>query len=147
MLNDFENRDFWVVKKENNQKEYYMKINGRWTKITKDVYAIYKNSYEKMRRDFQKDKDDVEYNTKIEARLTVSNNLLDKICLEERKQMLYRALSQLAEKERYIIVELFFNESTERQLANLLGISKTALHHRKTMILKKLRRLLDNEVR
>ena len=59
-------------------------------------------------------------------------------------EQLHRALSSLSDEERYLIQKIFFNERTERDLAEELGCSQNAVNKRKQRILDKLRRFLQN---
>ncbi|MBC8585817.1 RNA polymerase sigma factor [Youxingia wuxianensis] len=69
----------------------------------------------------------------------VEDMVLRKISAEK----LYQALAELSEKERELIVALFFEEKTERELAAVLGISQPAVHKQKNKILKKLKTFLE----
>lgn len=57
---------------------------------------------------------------------------------------LYKVLSLLSEDEQYLIKQLFFEERTERGLAEELKIYHNAVHKRKNRILKKLKNILEN---
>ena len=56
---------------------------------------------------------------------------------------LHKCLDLLNAGERALINALFFSGLTEREYAQNLGISKTALHVRKVKILTKLKNLID----
>ena len=56
---------------------------------------------------------------------------------------LHTALSLLTPEERALIQALFFEEKTERQYADELGVYRNAVHVRKIKVLKKLKSLLD----
>lgn len=58
---------------------------------------------------------------------------------------LNNALSYLTDEERIVINALFLNYTvyTEREYANEIGVSKTALHYRKNKVLNKIRKYLD----
>ena len=58
-------------------------------------------------------------------------------------EMLYACLDLLDEDERELINALFFEHLTERQYAEKLGLSKTALHARKVKALKNLKILME----
>ncbi|MCM1166290.1 MAG: sigma-70 family RNA polymerase sigma factor [Ruminococcus sp.] len=58
------------------------------------------------------------------------------------KIMLEEALAKLNEKERYLIVQLFYCNRTERDLAYELKISQSTLHDNKHRILCKLHEIL-----
>ncbi|WP_416325298.1 sigma factor-like helix-turn-helix DNA-binding protein [[Eubacterium] hominis] len=49
----------------------------------------------------------------------------------------------LSLEEQMIIYSHFFDELSERQIAEKLSISKTAFHYRKQKILIKLKKILD----
>ena len=51
--------------------------------------------------------------------------------------------SSAAEDERYLIVQLYFLEKTEREIAALEGIYHNAVHKRKLRILSKLKKLFE----
>ena len=70
---------------------------------------------------------------------SVEDMVLRKISAEK----LYQALTELSEKERELIVALFFEEKTERELAIVLGISQPAVHKQKNKTLKKLKTFLE----
>ena len=58
-------------------------------------------------------------------------------------KQLHEALQLLAEDERYLIVQLYFLEKTEREIAALEGIYHNAVHKRKLRILSKLKKLFE----
>lgn len=55
---------------------------------------------------------------------------------------LHTALFQLTEKERALIQALFFEEMTEWEYAEQLGVYRNAVHKKKMRILEKLKKLL-----
>ncbi len=59
-------------------------------------------------------------------------SLIEKIMLEQ-------ALDKLNEKERYLIVQLFYLRRSERDLAKELGVSQYTVNRDKHKILKKLK--------
>lgn len=58
-------------------------------------------------------------------------------------QRLHEALQLLDNEERYLIVQLYFLEKTEREIAALEGIYHNAVHKRKLRILGKLKKLFE----
>ncbi|MCM1167957.1 MAG: sigma-70 family RNA polymerase sigma factor [Ruminococcus sp.] len=60
------------------------------------------------------------------------------------KIMLEEALAKLNEKERYLIVQLFYFNRTERDLAKELNMPQRTLHDKKHGILCKLHEFLIN---
>ncbi len=75
-----------------------------------------------------------------EESLSTEEQVFQRMELEQ----LHRALSSLSDEERYLIQKIFFNERTERDLAEELGCSQNAVNKRKQRILDKLRRFLQN---
>lgn len=142
MLNDFRGRDFWIINKEN-KTIYYLRLNGSWMQVTKEVYSIYKSSYQKMYREYQRDKDAVEFTEYVESKYVKETNPLEFIVLNEMKDRLEKAIYILSDDELRIIQAYFYDEQSERQIAEKLGISKTALHYKKTKILEKLKKFID----
>ena len=59
-------------------------------------------------------------------------------------EQLYQAILCLSEDDRYLIVQLYFGERTERCLAKELGCSQNAVNKRRQNILKRLRHLMEN---
>ena len=52
------------------------------------------------------------------------------------------ALDQLSEEERFLIYALFFDERSERELEEMMGIHRMTIHNRKIRILQKLKKML-----
>ena len=65
--------------------------------------------------------------------------------VEEKKEAPAPAAPEvrLTPEEQALIQALFFEEKTERQYAEELGVYRNAIHVRKTKILKKLKKLLE----
>lgn len=59
-------------------------------------------------------------------------------------QQLHIALSLLSEDERNLITMLYFDEKTEREVAEILGVYHNAVHKQKQRILDKLKKNLKN---
>lgn len=75
-----------------------------------------------------------------EASINVEEFILQRIEI----QQLHRALSHLSEDERYLIEQIYFEERTEREMAEELGVYHNAVHKKKQLILKKLKNFLKN---
>lgn len=61
------------------------------------------------------------------------------------RQQLYDAIDSLTMEEQYLIIQLFFFERKEWDLAKELGISQKGVNKRKAKILKKMRERLNNK--
>lgn len=75
----------------------------------------------------------------LDERESVEGLVLRKI----RHEQLRKALDILTEKERALILALFFEERTEREVAKAMGISQPTVHGYKQRILRKLRAYLE----
>lgn len=147
MLNEFKKNNFWVKYDENNYKRYYLYLNCVWIEVTKDVYSVYKASYQKMYRDQLKDKDRIIYYENADdfyPYLYESQEYvtLDNITKNDEIIRLQKALCGLPEAEKRIITAIYFENMTERELAKELQMSQQKLHYRKKRVLEKLRDLL-----
>ena len=58
-------------------------------------------------------------------------------------EQLHKALNVLSDDERYLIIQLYFEERTEREEAEELGVYHNAVHKQKIRILAKLRKILE----
>ena len=75
-----------------------------------------------------------------EENRSVEDQILKKIECEQ----LHKFLLELSKEEQWLIQELYFEERTERDLAEELKIYHNAVHKRKNRILKKLKNILEN---
>lgn len=148
MQNDFENKDFWVEKDQFNNKKYYIRMYGRWIEIPKEVYAVYKNSYQKMYRMLNKESDLVDYYGDIDIVTDFHMNFdpLERIIQKDNKIMIHSVMMHLAKEELVIIKSIYFDDMTEQELAIQLGISQQMVNYKKNKILKKLKMYLLNSI-
>ena len=58
-------------------------------------------------------------------------------------EQLHKALNVLSDDERYLMIQLYFEERTEREVAEELGVYHNAVHKQKIRILAKLRKILE----
>ena len=58
-------------------------------------------------------------------------------------EQLHKALNVLSDDERYLIIQLYFEERTEREVEEELGVYHNAVHKQKIRILAKLRKILE----
>ena len=97
---------------------------------TVQVIPSHEDSYERL----------LEQEVQFEGENQTEESVIRNMQLEQ----LYKALSLLSEDEQYLIRQLFFEERTERDLAEELKIYHNAVHKRKNRILKKLKNILEN---
>ncbi|MBE3592439.1 MAG: sigma-70 family RNA polymerase sigma factor [Thermoanaerobacter sp.] len=127
-------------------KEYNIKLNGKLIPVTEEVYYAFKRPAwkERKRRQVRSEKElSLEAFADAGFEIPSSQALVDEIVEDKLLlDMLFRALSELTEDERFLINELFFNDKSEREVAKEIGRSKTGIHKQKEKILSKLRNLL-----
>lgn len=70
----------------------------------------------------------------------IDEQVIRKIMTDKLKD----ALPLLSEDEQKLIREIFYEELSERSLAEKYGVSQVAIHKRKVKILEKLKKLLEN---
>ena len=56
------------------------------------------------------------------------------------RQQLHEAIQNLQKGEQYLIIQLFYEDKSERELAAELGISQKAVNKRRHKILEKLKK-------
>jgi RNA polymerase sigma factor (sigma-70 family) len=171
MQNWRKNRNFRKFKNADGDYIYVIKADGEKMKVSKKVYTAYaKGGYKMENMDALKCdrvlKDangkavrDENGNTVTLPEREVS---LDKLIDEDwdfpssapspedillaaefsEVDELHRCIALLDEDEQALIRALFFEGLTERQYAEKLGISKTALHARKVKVLIKIKNLM-----
>ena len=69
-------------------------------------------------------------------------NVEDQVLRKMQREMLHKALSLLSDEEEELIRLLFFEDRTEREVAELMGIYHNAIHKQKKRILHKLKNIL-----
>ena len=111
-------------------QEYNLKTEIDQKTQTVRIIPSREDSYERL----------LEQEVQFEGETQTEESVIRNMQLEQ----LYTALSLLSEDEQYLIRQLFFEERTERDLAEELKIYHNAVHKRKNRILKKLKNILEN---
>lgn len=163
-LQAFENQFFQrleVTVMSKNQEErvnYYLYIDGQAVPVSEQVYRAYQH-YERKEEyfsyDLKTEKFQKETATFLPSREDSYERLLEKdrqfaasgVSVEEQavsSVWLEELLQCLSAGERVILHKLYFEDKSERNVSIELGISKTALHHRKVKLLQKLKNFLEN---
>lgn len=140
-------------------------INGQLIEVTDEVYAAYMKGDRKTRyfeTDLKVERTVFNENGAIVKIIPSREDSLDRLMDDNVAQYadesesvenvvisqieagkLHTALSKLSKEERNLICALFFEEQTEREYAEHLGVYRNAVHARKMRILKKLKKLLE----
>lgn len=128
-------------------RPYVICIDGQEIEVTEQVYRAYKRSMwnERNRRRYRIDHE-ASFDALLESGLELASDeallediVADRIMLEA----LLAALQSLAEAERSLIHALYFDEQTEREVAQNLGISCVAVHKQKQRIIDKLKKIFS----
>lgn len=140
-------------------------VSGQFVEVTDEVYDAYLKGDRKMRyfeSDLKAERCLMDEDGKIKQIIPSREDSLNRLTEDNAQQFsdgqervedvvlrkimvdkLHTALSQLTEKEQDLIQALFFEEMTEREYAEQLGVYRNAVHKRKMRILEKLKKLLE----
>ena len=139
-------------------------VRGQYVEVTDEVYTAYMQGDRKMRyfeNDLKTERFVLGKEGEVVQVIPSREDSLDRLMDENAQQFaheesventvlhklevdkLHTALTMLAPEEQALIQALFFEEKTERQYAEELGVYRNAIHVRKTRILKKLKKLLE----
>ena len=127
-------------------KEYTLIVKGRRVPVTYEVYKAYYQEYEHERYLKNKSiKHERSLEQFIETGVSIKFSCLDSITpiedevvKSEQLSYLHCCLDKLSKEEQNIVRGIFFEEKTEKELAQQLGISASSLGYRKRKILKAL---------
>ena len=127
------------------KKEYYIYVQGEQVAVSHEVYCAYYKEYNHEKYlDKRGKKREISFDLLQEQGnlinfVGLSLSSLDYHMVEkERLNQLYEALKQLDDYERWLIGKLYFYEYTEKEVAEILGVSRQAINKRKQKILKRL---------
>ncbi len=127
---------------------YYLYIDGQAVPVSEEIYRVYQH-YERKEEyssyDLKTEKFQKETATFLPNREDSYERLLEKakqfaasgMSVEEQavsSVWLEELLQCLSADERVILHKLYFEDKSERNVSIELGISKTALHHRKVKL-------------
>ena len=139
-------------------------VRGQYVEVTDEVYTAYMQGDRKMRyfeNDLKTERFVLGEEGQVVQVIPSREDSLDRLMDENAQQFaheesventvlhklevdkLHTDLAMLAPEEQALIQAVFFEEKTERQYAEELGVYRNAIHVRKTRILKKLKKLLE----
>ena len=158
-INFFKRLEVTVMSKNREERaNYYLYIDGQAVPVSEQVYRAYRH-YERKEEyfsyDLKTEKFQKETATFLPSKEDSYERLLEKdrqfaasgVSVEEQavsSVWLEELLQCLSAGERVILHKLYFEDKSERNVSIELGISKTALHHRKVKLLQKLKNFLEN---
>jgi RNA polymerase sigma factor (sigma-70 family) len=134
------------------KKDLYIKINGELISVSEEVYLTY---YRMESRARYLDRKDILHGKVLYSNLDTNEttgeegisdlgaeNVEDAVVRRIMSDKLHQCLARLSAQERELIIEIFFNEKSESQLAKELGTHHQTINYRKQRILKKLQKML-----
>ncbi|KJR44410.1 hypothetical protein UF75_5208 [Desulfosporosinus sp. I2] len=136
---------------DNHDKKYTLLVGKKRIPVTQEVYKAY---YRCRDREKYLDKLAEDNNMSLEGcnekgisvEYIISaavDSMEDMIISEMLLVKLRQCLKMLDESEKTLIVELYLQSKSERQLSKETGIPSMTIHDRKTKILKKLKKLME----
>jgi len=139
-----------------NKKSYYIFLDDKKIDVSEKVYKEYWKETNRERYLYRLDKEnhlrffselENEDSRSVEERLADSNVDVEKIFdVKFQIEELHKALDRLSPEEREIIQALFFDEKTQEEVAEKLGINQRTVGRKRNKILKKLKVILDDLV-
>jgi len=75
--------------------------------------------------------------------LAAPTDLLEETIKAESEEKVRAAIKQLEPQQQWLVEQIYFNDKSQVELAEELGIDKTSLSKRKERILKKLKKFLQ----
>ena len=126
--------------------KYTVNVNGQEVGVSKEVYVEYRRNTPRARHE----RYIASESKKHEIPLTESTQLFSNPSAEDEfikyieLNELAGALNKLSKEEKEIIQEIYSYGTSERALAQKYGVYRNAIHERKQVILKKLKKVLDS---
>lgn len=134
------------------KKEYFIRVQGTLVSVSGEVYQAYhrtkryaKTLYEKDQRNGLVSYDGMDTDDVLGEEMLpdqVSAGVEEWAMKRIMNEQLHRCIAQLSVEEQNLIRTLFFEERTERDFAQTLGISQKAVNKRKKKVIEKLRQLM-----
>lgn len=132
-------------------KEYYLYVNGQKVRVSEQIYKVYwrEKEHEKYLEQVDKKNHLLFFSSLDHDGHFVDNIVDDSVDVEkivETKIMIEavrNAISKLNAEERDIIERLYFDDETLSSIASEKKVSYQAIQWRKTNILKKLKKFLE----
>lgn len=128
-------------------KEYYIKLNGKRISVTEEVYYAFKRPVWKeikSRRIRNKNELSLDWLAENGFEISLDEKPIDEIVEDKLMlDMLFEALSELTDDERYLINELFFNNKSEREFASETNVTQQTIHKKKLRIVNKIKKLMN----
>lgn len=135
------------------KEKYVIKIQGKLIEVSEDVYYAYfrMERQERWQEEKKQEHGVVSYDALDNGETVgaeavpdlISPSLEDLAIETELHNRLHHALEALPRAERELIQAIYFEELTEKDYAQLSGMSQTGVSYRRRKILSKLKMFLD----
>lgn len=151
-MNDYKKNDFWIKKDcETNVSLYYIRLNGFYIEVPKNVYDVCYYSYRKDLRDSRR----IQANTisldnandnghNLADIIGISDDIIHKMTSVFLIEEIKKVLVELDLVDREIVSLALFEGKSEAEIAKDLCLSKSAVNYRKTKVFKRLKSTLVN---
>ncbi len=137
---------------ETYKSKYFISIHGMLMEVDEDTYREFYKT--KRRQKYLEERSakngDFSYDMLTTNDFNGEDILVDEMadtCEMAANRIMLDRLRQvlllLTEEERRLVLEIFYEERSERELVEKYGISQAAIHKRKDRILEKLRRWIE----
>lgn len=133
--------------------EKYIRIRGKLVAVSEDVYYTYYHmgrqcltqaEKEGRRKVASYDALDTEDGLGVDLLVDDSSTSVEDAVINRiLSEKLHQCITQLPPIEQKIISILFFDEMSEREAAQTLGIPLMTFHNRKAKVIRKLRKMMD----
>lgn len=115
-------------------------------KYITEMYYDYKKEQKESRKTISLETI-LEDNTELADGLVDSNSNPEELCLQnERYEFLYQAIESLNERQKIVITEIYYEEKSQTELAEEMGLSINAMSHLVNRALAKLRGYLEKKI-
>jgi len=133
----------------NEQKQYFIKVEGQEVPVTEEVYRAYIRPVWKEHKRLEREKArECGPNVSLDQMIENNNEIADDVNIEDivadsiLLQQLMSALGELADNEIDLIKSIFYENKSERDIAKETNTPQTTISYRKKKILKKLREII-----
>lgn len=132
----------------------FIPVQGMLLEVSKKVYKDFYRNYERARylSKLNKKFDIIPLETADNLNVSATNNrvenevadVVDTISNRIIVDKLYKCLDTLNEEDKNLIKSIYFVGMTEREIAEVQGVSQVAIHKRKHRILRKMKKFIEN---
>ena len=153
-MNDYDRYDFYSRMDETTgTRHYYLKVNHKFIRVSKEVYNLCYNSYRKQLRDGVRDHDNglTSYDKVLDDGKTLldylgkEEDIIEKMDIRDRLQKVLKAINDLDPDDKRLIMELLIFEKKEKELAKEYHVTQQMINKRKHIVLKKIKNKIDME--